>query len=765
MSSVIGNLHAVLGLDSTAFQKGMGDVGSSMRGLEAMAANVQRSMAGLQATMQRAGAIFGALGLAVGIRGLADMADTWSDLQSRVGLAVGSMDAAGAVMQRLSDVADRTYSSIGQTTEGFLQNATTLRDLGLSTAQALDYTEALNNAMVVSGAKGDQATRVQTALSNAMALGALRGDNLNTILTAGGRVSELLAEELGVTTLQLRKMGMEGKITADVILRALVGNMEKLREEADEMPATIGDAFVRIGNAMQRLVGTWDKLLGSSSAVSGAFVMVAENLQRLTAIAIAFGGYMAGRYVVAIAGARDITLSLSGAFTVLRGALIRTGIGALVVGAGELIYQFSRLVERTGGFGNALKALGELGGLVWKGLKDSADALPAGLAAVWAKIKYEFYVFILDLQDKWSGFMQFMAATTSGTIFGGLTDNFVAAQSRANDGMEETLGSMSAAMTEMSAKAGEAAGIIEGAFAPVGEAWKKLQAVVQDDSGSGTLPTLPTGGDSGKSKKGAKAKTERPFFEAIEKDMLALQRQFQLIGKTKEESAALQARWEMLDEAKRRGIPVNEQLNEQINTYADRLGALTGELERAEIAQQQFDQAVDGIADAFAGALVAGESFRDGMAQVFKQIAADLIRSRIADMLGSLASTMGWGRTDQLAGALRNVGLPAIPAFATGVAHFRGGMATINERGGELAIMPSGSTVIPHDLSKRMIDGGQGGGKLEVHIHENAVEGPTQVRQSPGRIDVMLRKELGDLVRGGGLDSALSQRFGVRARP
>jgi hypothetical protein len=42
---------------------------------------------------------------------------------------------------------------------------------------------------------------------------------------------------------------------------------------------------------------------------------------------------------------------LATALVVLRGALIRTGIGALIVGAGELVYQFGRLVQGAGGVG------------------------------------------------------------------------------------------------------------------------------------------------------------------------------------------------------------------------------------------------------------------------------------------------------------------------------------------------------------------------------------------------------------------------------
>ncbi len=333
---------------------------------------------------------------ALSIRQVAQYADTWTDLRSRVDLATGSQEKGAAVMERLAAMARRTYSDLGQTAESWLANATALRELGLSTAESLDFTEALNNAMVVSGAKAERAASVQNALSKAMALGSLSGDNLNTVIQTGGRVAELLAAELGTTVSGLRQMGQQGAITGEVIRTALVGNLELLREEADSMPATIGDAFTLMGNAALQLVGSWDQLLGASSTVADVLILVADNIERLASIGIAFAGFIAGRWVAAFVAARVATFSLSAALTVLRGALIRTGIGALIVAAGELIYQFSSLVKSVGGIGTAFKLLGDVAKEVGQRIVLAFQAALALLNAAWDG--YRAYVFtVLDL--------------------------------------------------------------------------------------------------------------------------------------------------------------------------------------------------------------------------------------------------------------------------------------------------------------------------------------------------------------------------------
>lgn len=213
----------------------------------------------------------------------ATMADKWSDLSSRVGLAVGNMNAAGVVMDRLQSIARRTYCDVALTTESFIGNAGALKELGYSTRQQLDFTEALNNALVVSGAKAERAAQVQDALGKAMAIGSLRGDELNTVIKVGGRVAEVLAAQLGVGVNQLRGLGAQGKITGDVIYKALTSRLQELRDEADAMPATIGDAFTLIRNSLLGLIGTIDQTTGISSALSNALIAVADGIDALRA--------------------------------------------------------------------------------------------------------------------------------------------------------------------------------------------------------------------------------------------------------------------------------------------------------------------------------------------------------------------------------------------------------------------------------------------------------------------------------------------------
>lgn len=98
-------------------------------------------------------------------------------------------------------------------------------------------------------------------------------------------------------------------------------------------------------------------------------------------------------------------------------------------------------------------------------------------------------------------------------------------------------------------------------------------------------------------------------------------------------------------------------------------------------------------------------NIKSGFSNMLSDMANQLMASGFSRLLGGLI-----GSVDPLAGALRGAGLNAIPAFASGVSNFEGGWARINELGGELVKLPSGSTVVPHGLSENMMDGANGGG-------------------------------------------------------
>lgn len=148
----------------------------------------------------------------------------------------------------------------------------------------------------------------------------------------------------------------------------------------NRLTAAVAPALETVANALADMAR-------GTGPIGGAITAVFDNLARLATYAATFAAFMAGRWVAGLAVAALSVRGLATALVFLRGALIRTGIGALIVGAGELVYQFSQLVTRVGGVGEAFRLLGDLASEVWSRIGLALDAAFAKMAAGWEGLK------------------------------------------------------------------------------------------------------------------------------------------------------------------------------------------------------------------------------------------------------------------------------------------------------------------------------------------------------------------------------------------
>ena len=256
---------------------------------------------------------------------------------------------------------------------------------------------------------------------------------------------------------------------------------------SNQLAAAAAPALEAVANAMAALARTTGPL---GIAIRGLF----DNLGRLASYAATFAGIMAGRWVAGLVAAAVSVRGLATALVVLRAALIRTGIGALIVAAGELVYQFGRLVAGAGGFGEALSLLGDVAAEVWERIKLGGRSLALSLQSVWATIEAGWLTALSGIQRSWADFLH--AATGAAGSVPGMESTMLRlseAAIRAGSAFYETAaaaGEASARADELAASAAAAAGA---AAAPL----ESLQALRDAVAGSGESAGMPPPGSIG----------------------------------------------------------------------------------------------------------------------------------------------------------------------------------------------------------------------------------------------------------------------------
>lgn len=237
----------------------------------------------------------------ISVRSFVQAADAVTQLQNQLKLAAGGAVEAQQAYQGLFEIAQRSRVSFVELGSTFASISRASGELGLSQRQLLTLTEAIGNAVTVSGSSAQASNAALVQLSQGLASGVLRGEELNSIMEQTPRLARAIADGLGVPIGKLREMGKEGELTADRVISALQSQSKVLAGEVRESVLTLGQAFTQLKNSATVLVGEVDRVAGVTSFMAAEVQGASEAIDN---IARAFrGAENAGRQTAIFADA------------------------------------------------------------------------------------------------------------------------------------------------------------------------------------------------------------------------------------------------------------------------------------------------------------------------------------------------------------------------------------------------------------------------------------------------------------------------------
>lgn len=237
------------------------------------------------------------------VRDVGAVADQFNSLRARIALVTGDGPALEAAFEAVRQIALDTGSALETTADLFTRVYRAGQDVGLSQQQALQLTETINKAIQVSGGSAQAADAAITQLIQGLQGGVLRGEEFNSVMEQAPRLAQALADGLGVTTGELRKMAQEGRLTSEVVLAALQGQAQTVADEFAKLPPTIGRALQNLNTNWATYIGQVDKATGASVAAAQAINAVGQNLDEIAAFATRAGAVIAAALAVQAAGA------------------------------------------------------------------------------------------------------------------------------------------------------------------------------------------------------------------------------------------------------------------------------------------------------------------------------------------------------------------------------------------------------------------------------------------------------------------------------
>ena len=270
---------------------------------EQQVARFQRKTKGLGGALASAGA-----GLALGrsVSGGADLVQT----QIRIKALSEEYGEFDRIQKLVTKNAETFNQSQREATNNFADAYARLRPLGVELEQIQTVYEGFNAVALASGTSAQAASGAFLQLSQALGSGRLQGDEFRSIAEQVPGILKLVADEMGVTVGALKKLGSDGKITADVLINSLAKgfelNKDKIQQIINQSPAqkfkAFGDSVSDLSDAMgTELLPVITPAVDGLTGMVGVFGRLPGPIKTVTALMFGLAGG-----ITAVSGALNL---------------------------------------------------------------------------------------------------------------------------------------------------------------------------------------------------------------------------------------------------------------------------------------------------------------------------------------------------------------------------------------------------------------------------------------------------------------------------
>ena len=267
----------------------LGKTNAELQKNETFAKQASGEIQGLKTGYTALTSAMAALGIGMSLMDIGRTADEFKVLEARIDLATSKSGNFAEAFEGVKNIAIETRSNLTATAELFTRVKTATDQLGYSQERALNLTDLVNKSLIVGGGLAASNEAAIYQFNQALQSGVLRGEEFNSVMEQAPRLARALADGLDVNIGKLRAMAGEGKLTSEVIVKALESQSKALNAEFGKMPVTIGQSIENLKTAWTLYIGEADSATGASERVANAIKFVSENLDQIVSTLILAG--------------------------------------------------------------------------------------------------------------------------------------------------------------------------------------------------------------------------------------------------------------------------------------------------------------------------------------------------------------------------------------------------------------------------------------------------------------------------------------------
>lgn len=218
--------------------------------------------------------------------------DAYSGIMARLNLVTGSQEQAVALNEQIyqSALRLRARGQYDVMADSVSKIAMTAKEAFPDPKTVVPFMENIQKLFTIGGTDAVHQADALLQLIQALGSGKLQGDELRSIAEAAPLIEKVIAEYMGVSMGEIKELGFEGEITAEIIKNAVLGATDEINRQFETIPMKWEDIWTniqsRVSHAFQPVYIEINKLANTPLAKSMANGIV----NALTATAAAING-------------------------------------------------------------------------------------------------------------------------------------------------------------------------------------------------------------------------------------------------------------------------------------------------------------------------------------------------------------------------------------------------------------------------------------------------------------------------------------------
>ncbi|KEZ88716.1 hypothetical protein IO99_00635 [Clostridium sulfidigenes] len=192
------------------------------------------------------------------------ISDDYMNTRARIDMMNDGLQTTAKLQDNIFVAAERSRGAYLDMQKAVAKIGMMAGDAFSSSQEIVDFTELIQKSFKVGGASKVEQQSGMLQLTQALSSGKLQGDELRSISENAPMITQAISKYLGVTKGELKQLGADGELTADIIKNAMFGMANDINGKFETIPMTWSDIGTSIKN---HAIKSFEEVIEKSNAL------------------------------------------------------------------------------------------------------------------------------------------------------------------------------------------------------------------------------------------------------------------------------------------------------------------------------------------------------------------------------------------------------------------------------------------------------------------------------------------------------------------